>query len=211
MKSNGEEVYYYPNNMGRIIFLAMEDVLGRSGLNMVLNRVGLSGMMENIPPNNFDRQFCFDILGRAMEGMEQYYGPRAGRGLALRSGRACFMYGLREFGPVLGIQEMAFRLLPLPTKLKQGAQLFADAFNRFSDQRVRLEDKDDKLFWHIERCPVCWGRETEMPSCHLAVGILQEALYWISGGKYFRVQETACIAQSAPACTIEIIKKPLTD
>lgn len=47
------------------------------------------------------------------------------------------------------------------------------------------------------------------PSCHLAVGILQEALYWISSGKYFNVEETTCIAQGDSACTIEISKTPL--
>ena len=210
MNLEQEQAYYYPNNMGRIIFLAMEDVLGRSGLNTVLNHIGLAGMIENIPPNNFDRQFRFEVLGNTMEGMERYFGPRAGRGLALRSGRACFMYGLREFGPLFGIQDMAFRLLPLSTKLEKGAQLFAQVFNRFSDQQVRLEETGDKLLWHIDRCPVCWQRETDDPCCHLAVGILQEALYWIGGGKYFCVEETRCIAQGASACTVEIDKQPLT-
>ena len=32
------------------------------------------------------------------------------------------------------------------------------------------------------------------PVCHLAVGLLQEALYWVSGGKVFNVEEKTCIA-----------------
>ena len=63
--------------------------------------------------------------------------------------------------------------------------------------------------WFIERCPVCWQRKTDHPSCNLAVGILQEALYWISGGKHFNVEETECIAQGAPACKIVIDKASL--
>ena len=104
---------------------------------------------------------------------------------------------------------MAFRLLPLPTKLSTGADIFANTFNNFTDQQVRVEDTEDKIFWHIERCPVCWQRNTKRASCNLAVGILQEALYWISGGKFFNVEETACIAKGDPACTI-VIDKPTT-
>lgn len=202
--------YYYPNNMGRIILLAMQDVLGRNGFNTVLNLADLSGMIENLPPTNFDRQFSFDCMGLIMSSIESYFGPRAGRGLALRTGRACFKYGLREYGPLLGVSDMAFRLLPLSTKLSKGAELFAGAFNKFSDQMVQLEDSQEKILWHIERCPICWGRKSEQPTCHLAVGILQEALYWISGGKYFHVEETNCIATGDSQCTIEIFKQPLS-
>jgi predicted hydrocarbon binding protein len=202
--------YFYPNNMGRIVLLAMEDVLGRNGLNTVLNLANLSATINDLPPANFDRQFSFDHLSSIMSAIESYFGPHAGRGLALRSGRACLKYGLREYGPLLGVSDMTFRLLPLATKIKTGAEMFALAFNKFSDQRVRLEDSKDELYWHIECCPICFQRNSKDPVCHLAVGILQEALYWISGGKNFFVEEIACIAQGNEACIIKIKKEPLS-
>ncbi len=198
--------YHYPNKMGRIILLAMEEILGRNGIHAVLNHTKLHRWINNYPPNNLDLSFPFSDLSRIQVGLEEIYGPRGGQGLALRIGQASFKYGLREFGPMLGITDMAFRLLPLPTKLSTGAEIFAETFNKFTDQRVRIEDTETEIFWHIERCPVCWQRKTNKPSCNLAVGILQEALYWISGGKFFNVEETACIAQGDPACTIVIEK-----
>jgi predicted hydrocarbon binding protein len=200
--------FYYPNKMGRIILLAMEEILGRNGINAVLNHTNLQTWINNYPPNNLDMAFPFSDLSRIQVGLEEIYGPRGGQGLSLRIGQASFKYGLREFGPMLGITDMAFRLLPLPTKLSSGAEIFADTFNKFTDQRVRIEDTEDKIFWHIERCPVCWERKTDRPSCNLAVGILQEALYWISGGKFFNIEEIACIAQGDPTCTIVIDKPP---
>ncbi len=153
--------------------------------------------------------FKFEDLGRIQHTLDDLYGPRGGHGLALRSGRACFKHGLREFGPLLGLSDMAFRLLPLDEKLHSGAGIFADTFNRFTDQRVRVEDQGEKILWHIDRCPVCWGRNTEKPVCHLAVGILQEALTWVSGGKLFYVEETHCIARGDSTCTICIDTQPL--
>jgi len=199
--------YHYPNKMGRIILLAMEEILGRNGINAVLNHTELRQWINNYPPNNLDMAFPFEDLSRIQVGLEEIYGPRAGQGLARRVGQASFKYGLREFGPMFGITDMAFRLLPLPTKLSTGADIFADIFNKFTDQQVRVENTEEKIFWHIERCPVCWQRSTKQPCCNLAVGILQEALYWISGGKFYNVEEVACIAQGDSSCTI-VIDKP---
>ena len=200
---------YYPNKMVRIILLAMEEVMGRNGVNAVLNLAKQHHLVNNFPPNNFDRQITFDELGAMMQALDDMYGPRGGRGLALRAGRACFKYGIKEFGPVLGITDLAFRLLPLTMKLKVGADVFAEIFNKFTDQSVMLGEEPDRFIWQNTRCPMCWGRKSDAPCCHLAVGILQESLYWVSGGKNFEVQETACAACGDEVCTFVIDKKPL--
>ena len=110
---------------------------------------------------------------------------------------------------MLGLTEMTFRLLPLSMKLHIGAKTFADLFNKHTDQKVRVEERDAQILWHIERCPLCWERKTVEPACHLAVGVLQEALYWLSGGKVLNVEETTCIARGDVACTIVVDKTPL--
>lgn len=203
------EEFYLPNRMGRIILQAMEEVIGHIGVNAVLNLANLNTRINNYPPNDLEKGFHFEELGKIQEALEGLYGPRGGRGLALRTGRVCFKYGLREFGPLLGVTDITFRLLPTDPKLRTGANIFAETFNKYSDQRVRVEEQADRFLWHVDRCPVCWKRQTDGPVCHLAVGILQESLYWVSGGKVFNVEETACIAMGDPACTIVIEKKPL--
>lgn len=202
--------YFYPQRMGRIILLATEEVLGREGSHSVLRLGSLASYIDHLPEPRSDKTFSFGTVSRLIESLEQVYGPQGGRGTALRIGRACFQYGLREYGSIMGITEMAFRLLPLSTKFTVGAKSFADLFNKHTDQVVRIEEKDGKLFWHIERCPLCWERHTTEPACHLAVGLLQESLYWLSGGKNFSVEEVACIARGDPACTIVIDKTPLS-
>jgi len=162
--------YYYPNRMGRIILLSMEEVIGRNGINAVLNLASLSALIENYPPDNTNLDFSFSTVSNLTEMLEQVYGPHGGRGLALRIGRACFNYGVRQYGKQLGLTDMGFRLLPLPTKLQAGAKVFGEFFNTFTDQHVQIEEEDGKLLWHIERCPLCWERKTQEPVCHLAVG-----------------------------------------
>jgi predicted hydrocarbon binding protein len=202
--------YFYPQRMGRIILLAMEEVLGHEGVHSVIRQASLASYLGNLPDARPDKTFSFETVSRLMESLEQAYGPQGGRGTALRVGRACFQYGLREYGSMLGLTEMAFRLLPLASKFSVGSKSFADLFNKHTDQVVRVEEKDGKLFWHIERCPLCWERHTTEPVCHLAVGLLQESLYWLSSGRIFNVEEISCIARGDPACTILIDKTPIS-
>lgn len=201
--------FYYPNKMGRIVLLSLEEIIGKNAVNAILTQAGLQHYISVLPPNDLNKQFRFEELSQIQLALEQVFGPRGGRGVALRAGRVCFKYGLRDFGPMLGFTDLAFRLSPLDTKLQAGADIFANIFNQFSDQQVRVESNEDQIIWHIDRCPVCWNRHSDVPVCHLAVGILQESLYWVSGGKVFSVEETSCVAKGDPACSIVIDKQAL--
>ena len=202
--------YYYPQKMGRLILQGMEEVMGTSGVNTVLHLGSLNSIIENYPTTSSERTFSFETVSALQASLEKVYGPRGGRGVALRVGRSSFRYGLKEYGSMLGLTEMAFRLLPLPTKLRTGARVFADLFNKHTDQKVRVDESENKIYWIIEHCPLCWERTADEAICHLAVGVLQEALYWLSGGKVFSVEETACVARGDETCTIVIDQTPLS-
>jgi len=200
--------YVYPARMGRILRLGAEEVLGSEGMRAVQALSSSETPSTDADPD-LDKPFPFKEVTRLQESLEQVYGPLGGRGTALRIGRACFQYGLREYGSMLGVTGMTFRLLPYSTKIHIGAKSLAELFNQQTDQRVRVEESGEKVFWHIERCPLCWERQATKPVCHLAVGLLQEALYWLSGGKLFNIEESACIARGDPTCTMVIDRLPL--
>jgi predicted hydrocarbon binding protein len=195
--------------MGRMLLLALEDVMGRNGVNAVLNLAKLRHRVNNYPPNNLELEFSFGEMSSVMQALEDMYGPRGGRNLAIRAGRAGFKYGLRDFGSLLGLADLAFRLLPLGMKLKVGLSAMADTFNNFTDQRVSIDEQVDHFVYTIERCPVCWGRHAPVPICHAAMGLLQEMVFWVSGGKSFNIKETRCIAAGDNDCTFVIDKQPL--
>jgi predicted hydrocarbon binding protein len=202
--------FYYPQRMGRVILLGMEEVMSRNGVAGVLRLNSLEALAQNYPEASNERTFSFETISAIQTAFELAYGPRGGRGVALRVGRASFKYGLKEYGSMLGLTEMAFRLLSLSTKLHVGARTFADLFNKHTDQKVSIKEQGGRILWNIERCPLCCGRKAQEPVCHLAVGLLQEALYWVSGGKVFNVEETACIAAGSSTCTLEIDQTPIS-
>jgi len=201
---------FHSNRMGRIVLMAMEEVLGHSGVNAVLHLAHLPDYIDQYPAYNQGFKFPLQHLSLLLTAFESAYGPRAGRGLFLRVGRACVKYGLREFGSELGITDLAFRLLPLPTRIKVGSERLAGLFNQITDQAVHLEVDEKYISWQIKHCPLCWERQADIPSCVLAVGLLQEALYWVSGGKNYLVEEQKCIACGDSTCTIVIDRTPMS-
>ena len=51
--------YHYPNKLARIYIQAIEEVMGKNGLNAILNLAGLAHLIDNYPPDNFDKEFDF--------------------------------------------------------------------------------------------------------------------------------------------------------
>lgn len=202
------ENYYWPNKMGRMLLLSLEDVMGKNGVNAVLSLAKLRRRVNHYPPDDLELEFGFDELGSIMQSLEDMYGPRGGRNLAVRAGRAGFKYGLKDFGSLLGLSDLAFRLLPLGMKLKVGLNAMADTFNNFTDQRVSLEEEINRFVYVIERCPVCWGRSSPEPCCYAALGLLQEMVSWVSSGKHIDIEEITCVAAGDSDCTFIISRYP---
>jgi predicted hydrocarbon binding protein len=203
--------YYYPNKAGKIILESLVNVMGKNGLNAILNLAHLTNLIDNYPQDNLAREFDFSDVSAVNQALEEMYGPRGGRGLALRAGRATFSDVLRNFGALAGVGDLAFRVLPLQTKLRIGIPAMARIFSQVSDQHSTVTESETDFIYTIHRCPVCWGRSgLDKPVCYIAVGLLQEGLKWLSGGNEFRVNETKCVAMGESVCEFLIQKTPIS-
>jgi len=201
--------YYYPNKIARIALTALEDVMGKNGVNAILNLANAQELIDNYPTDSLERKFDFAKFSSIQGALEEMYGPRGGRGLALRAGRATFDNGLRNFGALAGVGDLAFKVLPQGAKLRIGLMAMARIFTSTSDQHSTIQEFTDHFVYTIHRCPVCWGRHTDKPDCFIATGLIQEGIKWVSGGMDFRVVETKCIAVGDPTCDFVIYKEPI--
>lgn len=201
--------YYYPNKMGRIYLTALEEVMGKNGLNAILRLAGLDRFIDHYPPDNLAKEFDFSDIAALHTALEEMYGPRGGRGLCQRAGRALFANGLRNFGALAGAGDLAFKVLPLGTKVRIAVPAIAKVFSTTTDQISNAVDHGDHFIYTIERCSMCWGRKSDKPVCHTAVGIIQEAMKWMSGGREFRVEMLDCMATGAPIGRLRVFKEPV--
>jgi len=201
---------YYPSKFGLIMIKALEDVMGKNGLNAILNLAGLNAYIDNYPADNLEKTFDFADVSSINIALEEMYGPRGGRGLALRAGRSTFADALKNFGALAGAGDLAFKVLPLQAKMRIGIPAMAKIFTQVSDQHSTVEEHENEFVYTIHKCPVCWGRTgVDKPACFIAVGLLQEGLKWVSGGNEFRVNESKCVALGDPVCEFIIQKEPI--
>jgi predicted hydrocarbon binding protein len=203
--------YYYANKMALIAIKAFEDVMGKNGLNAILNLAHLSHLIDRYPPDNLAKEFDFADLTAIMIALEEMYGPRGGRGLALRAGRVTFDESLRNFGALAGASDLAFKVLPMQTKLRIGIPAMAKIFSQISDQYSTVEERENEFIYTIHRCPQCWSRTgLDKPVCFIGAGLLQSGLKWVSGGSEFRVNESKCMAMGDSVCEYTIQKHPIS-
>lgn len=210
MEAIPKSEYNYANKIARITLQALEDVMGKNGLHAILNLAHLPELIDHYPPDNLEREFNFADFSAFNLALEEMYGPRGGRGLALRAGRAAFADALRNFGALAGAGDLAFKVLPLQAKMRIGLPAMAKIFSQISDQKTTVQERENEFIYTIHRCPVCWGRhDADKPVCFVAVGLLQEGLKWVSGGSEFRVNESRCVACGDEVCEFVIQKAPI--
>lgn len=201
--------FYISNRMGRILHQATHETIGLNALRSVPDFMQLALPSDSLPPSDTQRAFPFETVSQLHSALENVYGPQSAHGLALLIGRACFKYGMRQLSAPLGFDETSFRLLPHARKLQAATRAFTHLLQAESDVQISVEEHADKLLCRIEHCPLCHGRKSDAPSCHLVVGLLQESLGWLSGGKMFNINETHCIALGDSTCTFEVDLNPI--
>lgn len=202
--------FYYANKFTLITLKALEEVMGKNGLNAILNLAHLPHLIDTYVPDNLNKEFDFADFTAIVIALEEMYGPRGGRGLALRAGRATFTDALKNFGALAGAGDLAFKVLPLQAKIRIGAMAMAKIFSTVSDQHSTVQERENEFVYTIHRCPQCWSRSgLDKPVCFVGMGLLQESLKWVSGGSEFRVNESKCMGMGDDVCEYIIQKNPI--
>lgn len=210
MESIPKSGFYYPNKLGLIAIKALEEVMGKNGLNAILNLAHLTDLIDNYPPDNLERVFDFADFSSINQALEEMYGQRGARGLALLTGRTTFTDGLCNFGALAGMADQEFRVLPLQVKLRICLPALAKVFSHVSDQHSTVREYVNEFGYTIHRCPICWGRRgLDKPICYVAAGLIQASLKWVSEGMEFSVREVKCIAMGDEICDFVVNKTPI--
>lgn len=199
--------FYLPNNIARITLLTLEEVMGKNGLNAILNMACLPERVEAYPPDNWDCEFDFADFSAIQNALQEMYGKRSGRGLAVRCGRAIFTAALRDKGPLAGVRSPEFQALPLERRLWIGLSALARVSTQASDLIITVEEQEEYLAYTIRRCPVCWGQHTEEPACYVMLGLLLEGLQRISGGHELQVVQQTARSMGAITCDFFVYKR----
>jgi predicted hydrocarbon binding protein len=185
----------------------VQEIIGRSGVCAVLR----------ITPNDETspslEQLCADMAPdgavSVMSALDDLYGVRGGRGVALRAGRASFKYLLHTFGEKIELTSMNFRLQPTRLRLKAGLNKLSELLSKEWGSQIKLSEDARYWYWRVQDCPECKETDSDHVMCHFTTGLLQEYLSWAGGGKFYTVAETECCARGAEACIFRVDPVPL--
>jgi hypothetical protein len=207
MESIAKSNLYFANKVARLYFLAIEEVIGKKGINATFNLGHLSELVDNYPPDNTDKVFDFANLSIFIKALEDIYGSKGGRLLNIRAGRIYFNSALSAFGEKAGLTTPEFVNLSALERLRVGLPLVAKAVNMLSDQNVTTEEREKDFTYTYNACPSCWGRSgEEKPMCAMQFGFLQGCVEFLVKGSEFSLQEEKCSAVGDEFCQFVITK-----
>ena len=199
------------SQIGQMMLEGLWEVIGQA------DAAELRVVVRQSPPRVADflvaeqSNLSFDDLSTIQFALESRYGRLGGQGIALQAGRTAGSQIFRRYGEQMGLQALDFRLLPGPNRARVGLSTLAVQVTELSCNRFIMTENPDAWLWQSPFCPVCWQRQSEAPACYFIVGILQEFLSIISGGRLFNVVETECRAVGETACIFRIDKQALEE
>jgi len=187
----------------------MKEVIGQTGVQAILNLAQREQVLSARFKLDDPRGMLFKDLAALQLILEATYGPRGGRGVALRAGRAAFGHLLRQTAEQIVLTDMDYRLLPTPQRILTGLQKLAALTAASCAQSVEVVETTSTWLWRMPLCPECSHRQSTEPVCHFVVGLLQEYMAWANGGRFHHVEELECRANGGAACVFSIDRQPL--
>jgi len=198
----------------RWALLAAEEVVGKQGLTVLLRNNKLERFIDNYPPEvlKISGTITLGDYAQLCAGVLTFFG-RAGKSMVIRTGRLTSKYAIEKQSGVYNVAaKAAAKLLPSSMQVKMVLENMANGYNKLYTENgqalhFKVEERSDKWAFISEDCPLCAGKAADTPMCWGRIGLLKEALTWLTG-KDFDVEETECRAMGAPACVWEVNKSP---
>ncbi len=197
----GEAGRALSNARVRRLMLAIQEVMGQSGLATVLRQAGLQRFANAPPPANGELSLRAAEYASMLQAIENYYG-RGARGTLLRVGYASFDQLVSSQRLQSAVYQLLFRVLPMRNRQILTLRWLArDLAGRRGRVTVHVNDRRLNLVDHESDATVGRHRDTEI--CWETLGEIQEALKWSTGREY-EVSELSCKAKGDPACRFEV-------
>lgn len=215
---------FYPNSFARVTLDTIRAATNDALLAAVLERAGLTALIDAPPPDNASRQFSFDDYAALLDALEAKLGERGAQAIKVQIGRGLWEELLRESREQWGTQ--FFYETPTPeARVQVMLEALAYTLSRYSDHRADVQTFSDHYAFIVTRCPFCHHLRDIAPSpqiakppapqCHITRELLRTALRyasasgalaWRSTGRDYIVEPVACMAAGAEQGRLLILK-----
>lgn len=192
----------FPNQLFYMILVTAEEVLGKPGLNAILNYSGMTKFRDKFPPNNMEEEHPSGDFSALMRGFIDVMGEQGVRPIMFRGGIKGFEIMNEQFPTLFNIDGIT----PKERYADEAFQEFRRIYGIMVDASRVIEgdiftyyDVDEGVVLEIEPCPWCVGVSAKKPICHAQLGFQFGIARWVMG-REIKVQETHCIATGDEMC-----------
>ena len=189
------------NRRVRFVLLAIQDVMGRNGLNATLKLAGLQRYINSLPPANRAGDLRASEYAALIQAIETLLGSGA-RGQLNRIGHAAFHHLVAADQTRWNVIAFLNRFLPARDGLRRSLAQLARHLAE-PDGQVGVFSDDRQLLFVDDSSDATHGRRRASEICWLTAGQIQECLRWAAGANY-NVTEVACKAKGDSGCRFEI-------
>jgi hypothetical protein len=192
----------------RIFVGSLQEIMGENDLQPILHIAGLrtSSVRDTL---NSPEPFNAEDFTAGWQALVNKYGLRGAEGVILRSGQVFFKDFLRRHGFETGLMEREFRSLPKPRRIRKGLGMLAALQEAFiPGTATTIIEEHENWLWETERCEWCGQHKDNRDALSkFTIGIIQEFLFWTSGGKCYPVHEADDLETSQTLFAIRVHKE----
>ena len=199
MKTIPDSGVLYPNSFVHHLLVSLEDVLGKNGVKAILNMAGQSSMIDNYPPDDMTPAVDIARYSSIIGALDDMYGDRGAQVLALKAGNVLFTETMKKAGDPLSVSSDAFKAISIEEKVERGLVMIQNFVSKTSITSIP-RTADGHFLYVVDKCPMCYGRETKTPRCYLTAGLLQAAIRYATDGLEFSVTQIKGHSCGDPSC-----------
>lgn len=199
----------FPNQLFRLAMITAEEILGKEGLNSVLNYIKLQKFIDNYPPDNLESDYASEDFTQLVAGYINILGEKGARSLLFRGGLRGFEISYEQFPALFhinGVEPGKMSPDKMFDEFKRIYQFIIDASIEMYGDIYKFYDCKEGATLEVSPCIWCVGIKTENPICFAQLGYLYGVTRWIFG-KPVKVEETECIASGDDKCKF-VIHRP---
>ncbi|MGD2248813.1 MAG: 4-vinyl reductase [Candidatus Methanofastidiosia archaeon] len=188
----------------------LENIIGKSGLESILNFAHLHTYIDNPVPDNDELEIPAEDFRALIHSMTELFGAKGARVLQIQVGREFVRIGVEKRPGMAKALRVAARLLPENKRMRLALQKWIEGVEqRFPSQldipRFELEEDEDYFIFTDRDNVSSGGMTSEHPVYGAFVGVLQALMEWVTGHPH-EVEEIKCRAMGDTADVFRISK-----
>ena len=181
------------NVVVRIVLDGIEDVLGKNGLNALLNFGNMSQLINNKPDYSFERNFTDEQYTAIISSIYTIIGVKGSKAI------------MRQVGDATAKQIIKSGILDSLNDFKKEEKLLkALEIYVMGSKRGEVTIEDGNIVFDNKMCTTCLNVTDKAPVCTFVNGIIDGLAKW-AGVEGKRSVETKCKAMGDDSCRHEVL------